>query len=157
MKKKKFRPGPLFGESIEKNKSAAKLPKKDTLKRANEWVEKGFFESDSKSYQQSISKWRLAAFYVIFILVFATLFARSFELQVIEGDIFLGKAEENHYRVKVAHAPRGVIYDRNGVVLARNNPSFSVSIDPLSIPEDRDVLLEKISKIFNLCYYGELK
>ena len=151
MRRKKFLPGPLFGESVEKNSSVGSLPRKDTLERAEGWVEKGFLESDTKFYDTDISRWRLATIYIIFLLVFVSLFARVFELQIIEGDNFLGQAEDNRYRVKITHAPRGVIYDRNGVVLARNTPSFSVSLDPLSISEeDKSSIFKKISKILNI-------
>src|SRR3989344_5758664 len=151
MRRKKFLPGPLFGEGVEKNSGLGNLPRKDTLERAEDWVEKGFLESDTKFYDTGISRWRLATIYIIFLLVFVSLFARVFELQIIEGDNFLGQAEENRYRVKVTHAPRGVIYDRNGVVLARNTPSFNVSLDSLSISEEeKSSIFKKISKILNI-------
>jgi penicillin-binding protein 2 len=35
-------------------------------------------------------------------------------------------------------APRGVIYDRNGVILARNRPSFTVALVPADLPGDSD-------------------
>lgn len=151
MKRKNFSPGPLFGESVEKNSKKGSLPKKDTLERANEWVNKGFLESDSKSYDTGLSRWRLMTIYVVIILVFVTLFSRAFELQIIEGDSFVGKAEDNRYRVKVSHAPRGVIYDRNGVILARNAPSFAVVLDPFAIPNDqRDEIVKSISRLLKV-------
>lgn len=151
MKRKKFSPGPLFGENVEKNSKKGSLPKKDTLQRANEWVNKGILESDTTSYDPGLSMWRLMAIYVVIILVFVTLFSRAFELQIIEGDNFVGKAEDNRYRVKVSHAPRGVIYDRNGVVLARNVPSFTVVIDPLAIPDEHmDKTVKTIARLLKV-------
>ena len=101
MKRKKFAPGPLFGDNVEKNSKKGSLPKKDTIKRASEWVNKGIFESDSEPYDTELSRWRQMVSYVVIVLVFVTLFSRAFELQIIEGDNFVGRAEDNRYRVKV--------------------------------------------------------
>lgn len=65
------------------------------------------------------------------LLVFAMLFlaSRLIFLQVIEGDKNLAMSFGNSIRSSFIRAERGVIYDRNGVVLARNKPGFSIQLN----------------------------
>ena len=147
--KKKFSLGPIFFESVEKDKG--RLPSYESLDRAERWVEKGFLGQFHGSDSIGISKWRFATLFIFFVLIFVVLLARSFELQIIEGNSFLGKAENNRYKVKITHAPRGVIYDREGRVLARNIPAFRVAVDPNLVDENRkEELSKKLSKILKV-------
>jgi len=59
---------------------------------------------------------------------------RLFSLQVIAGDHNLALANGNRIREKVERAPRGMIYDRNKAVLARNQASFDVTVVPQLLP-----------------------
>jgi penicillin-binding protein 2 len=52
-------------------------------------------------------------------------------LQILEHDHYKRLAEENRVRLEVLRAPRGAIYDRNGVLLADNHPSFSIVYRPM--------------------------
>ncbi|MEX0616992.1 MAG: penicillin-binding protein 2 [Candidatus Woykebacteria bacterium] len=150
MKKNSFL-GPLFGENFQKNKSKRRAASHEMLKRAESWIGKGFLDEDLDISKTKISGSRRLFFYLAFILAFVILFSRSFELQVIEGDSFLGRAEDNRYKVTTNHAPRGVIYDRNGQVLARNVPTFRVSLDEgLITDEKREDAINKLSKIIGV-------
>jgi len=51
------------------------------------------------------------------------LWLRLFYLQVVQGETNLRLSKENGMQLRVIKAPRGLIFDRNGAVLARN-PSF---------------------------------
>jgi penicillin-binding protein 2 len=55
---------------------------------------------------------------------------RLFLLQVVQDDQYRRLAETNYLRPEVIPAMRGVIRDRNGVLLASSMPSFTASIDP---------------------------
>jgi penicillin-binding protein 2 len=61
-----------------------------------------------------------------FVLVVAGLV----RLQVAQHDKFLALSEENHVRLEVLRAPRGTLFDRNGVLLADSAPSFSIVFRP---------------------------
>lgn len=54
------------------------------------------------------------------------LFGRLFFLQVIKGGEFRSLADNNRVKEEIIHAPRGIIYDRNGYPLVRNIPGFRV-------------------------------
>ncbi len=67
----------------------------------------------------------------LFVLIaFAILAARLFYLQVIQGEDFRRLSKNNCIRLKSVEASRGLIYDRNGVLLVDNRPSFNLSIVP---------------------------
>jgi len=51
-------------------------------------------------------------------------------LQVAFHDQYLSLSKDNHVRLEVIRAPRGSIYDRNGVLLADSAPSFSIEFRP---------------------------
>ena len=84
----------------------------------------------------------------VFLLMFVIIM-RAFYLQVIKHDYFITLSEEN--RVKISPIPpiRGLIYSRDGVLLAENQPAFSLEI----IPEKEDNLddvIERIAKIISV-------
>ncbi|HSW64806.1 MAG TPA: penicillin-binding protein 2 [Dissulfurispiraceae bacterium] len=66
-------------------------------------------------------------------LVFSILLFRIFQLQVFDSDRYKRLAEENRFRIVKIPAPRGIIYDRNGIPLVENVPNFSISIMPENV------------------------
>ena len=60
--------------------------------------------------------------------VFAILVARLFYLQVIERDEFSRLSENNCIRLQSIDPPRGMIFDRYGILLVENRPSFDLNI-----------------------------
>jgi len=51
-------------------------------------------------------------------------------LQVVQHDRFTDLAQGNRVRIEPQPAPRGVIYDRNGIILADNKPAYQLEIVP---------------------------
>ncbi len=83
---------------------------------------------------------------IIIAIPFLALFARLFWLQIIQGQKFLDLSTRNRVVLETIPASRGTIYDRNGVVLARNRPSYAVTFLPYTVPKGYD-LREKLLKI----------
>lgn len=79
---------------------------------------------DPGSFNLSKSSFRVAFISVLSIIVFFILFLKLFNLQIINGAEYRKLADGNRVQIKLIHAPRGVIYDRNNKVLARNDPGF---------------------------------
>jgi penicillin-binding protein 2 len=75
----------------------------------------------------SENSWRPTIAVIIIIICFFGIFIRLFHLQVVRGDEMKKLADGNRVQIKVIHAPRGVIYDRNGKVLAANAPGFRLT------------------------------
>jgi len=80
------------------------------------------YENNNVSFHLSI--WRLIAVACVVLIIFFGLFLRLFHLQIAYGKDNRQLADSNRIRIRVIHAPRGVIYDRNSVILAENNPGF---------------------------------
>lgn len=82
------------------------------------------FSETNEEENSLISPWRALSVVSILIIIFAIFFTRLFHLQIAEGKSNRELADSNRIQVKIIHAPRGVIYDRNGKILAQNEPSF---------------------------------
>ncbi len=89
--------------------------------------------SDNKHQTQP---WRVFLVYLVIVLVVATILSRLVSLQIFGGQEWTEQAVEN-YRSEISDpAPRGIIYDRNGYILARNIASYNVVITPANLPDD---------------------
>ncbi len=130
--------GVVFWERLEFGKKRKNLPSTTELLKAVSWGDTERTKQAEQQNKNTPNNWRLVPVYVVFTALFIILIGRAFELQVIRGGVFLGEAQQNHVRVQVNHAPRGVIYDRDGVVLAQNKPGFRLFIEPKEVPEDKE-------------------
>lgn len=84
------------------------------------------FVSSDEEATSLLNPWVKALIVTVLIGIFALLLIRVFHLQVARGKENLELADSNRIQVKTIHAPRGVIYDRNGKILAANAPGFRV-------------------------------
>jgi penicillin-binding protein 2 len=78
---------------------------------------------------------------------------RLFDIQILRGESFIVQANENRTRVISEPAIRGTIYDRNGVVLAQNVPSYNVVVIPGYLPEDEgntQEIFRELSELIDL-------
>ncbi len=71
-------------------------------------------------------------------------------LQVTGFDAYTVRAIDNRQQRLTLPAPRGVVYDRNGVLLAQNVPAISVLITPALLPEDSGRLAELYARLSEL-------
>lgn len=65
---------------------------------------------------------------VAVVLLTCVLVARMYYLQVIQYDHHTTLAENNRIHVQPIPPTRGLIFDRNGVIIADNRPSFSLTV-----------------------------
>lgn len=82
----------------------------------------------------NLEMWRLWVVYGAVLLLFLFYAYRLFSLQVIHGPGFLDQAYENRITRVIDSTQRGIIFDRNGIVLARNVASYNVTITPANLP-----------------------
>jgi len=93
------------------------------------------------------------AYRVIIAVVFLALVGQLWRLQMVRGDYYQRAADVNRFRLEQNPAPRGIIYDRRGYILARNMPQITVSIIPAYLPEDeteRRQLLFELSELIEM-------
>lgn len=91
---------------------------------------------------------RLQACGMMMLLGMLALCLRLVHLQLIHGDVYRRQAEDNRLRVVPELGPRGLIYDRNGTLLAGNHTVFRVAIVPQEV-ENLEGVLGKLSEKTN--------
>jgi penicillin-binding protein 2 len=88
--------------------------------------------AELRNYQRELYQFRLrlavAGFAVL--IAFGLLAARFFFLQVIQHDVYASKAEDNRISIVPIPPNRGLILDRNGLVIARNYSGYTLEIFP---------------------------
>ena len=82
-------------------------------------------------------------------VLFAIIFARLAVLQVVEYEHFKTLSHNNRVDIQPLPPQRGLIYDRNGVVLAENIPTFSLELTPESVRSVDSILLT-LAELFGL-------
>jgi len=96
--------------------------------------------SSTTPAQYQTTPWRLWVIYAVVALVMGSLLFRLINLQVIQGTDWLDQAVENFTSTTSIPPARGIIYDRNGSILAGNVASYSVVITPAELPDsDADI------------------
>ncbi|MFT4047298.1 MAG: penicillin-binding protein 2 [Solimonas sp.] len=80
------------------------------------------------------------------------LIVRLADLQIVEHDHYQTRADENRMRVTPVAPVRGLIYDRDGTLLAQNQPAFVLEVTPEQVGnrDAMDALLVKLQSVFAL-------
>jgi len=85
--------------------------------------------------------------YGVTLLICLVLGGRMWQLQIVKGAESLERAEGNMIHVKTNYAPRGVIYDRNGQILAGNKSRYDLKVIPAMLPDDNNQRLDNYNEI----------
>jgi len=80
---------------------------------------------------------------VIAILLLGLVIARLVQLQVIDYELFAEKAQGNRVRIEPVAPIRGLIFDREGRVIAENLPAYQLELIPEQV-EDIDETLNRL-------------
>ena len=99
-------------------------------------------------------EYRLFTNRVIILLVFCglillALFSRLFYLQVIAHEHFTTLSEDNRVKLQAIAPNRGLIYDRNGILLADNLPSYRLEITAEQV-DDMSATLAALGEIIDI-------
>jgi len=103
--------------------------------------------------RNEIAPWRLYVFVGVILFVFLGYIGRLFILQIVQHEEWTAKAAENSTQELNSPAMRGLIYDRNGVVLAQNTASYNVVITAAYLPDDdgaRQEVFRQLSELINV-------
>ena len=94
---------------------------------------------------------RKKTFFYSAIIIFSLIFLRFFELQILDYDKYKILAGNNSLRSIEIKAPRGIIYDRNGIPLVDNIYNYNLEIMPIDIIDKKTKqIYEKFN--FSLLY-----
>ena len=103
---------------------------------------------------------RLIFFRAVVVIVLVVFVVRLWRLQVVEGQSYKTQAGLNLLTVIDVEAPRGLIYARGGELLARNAPSYEVSIVPAYLPDDEAeemAVYQRLSELLDIPASGRVE
>lgn len=83
---------------------------------------------------------------LLFLFFFLLLFARVIYLQIVKGSFYNSLSNANRIRSSTIHAPRGIIFDRNGIPLVYNVPGYREIINGKTKLLDNNQALSMIAK-----------
>ncbi len=98
--------------------------------------------AESPSYKK-----QYVAFFAVMLLVMMVYLARLWYLQVLRGQYYRYQSQNNSIRIEDVEAPRGIIFDRNGVPIVENRPAYDVML----VREDVKNLKGTIDELARLC------
>ncbi len=94
-------------------------------------------------------RWRLVLLGGFVLLLFSLLFLRFFYLQVVQHGHYSTLAEANRISVLPVAPHRGVIFDRNGVLLAHNFSAYTLEITPTKAG-DLETTIDELATIVEI-------
>jgi penicillin-binding protein 2 len=106
-------------------------------------------QRDARTPSWRLPTWRLTAFAAIVAISLIALVARIVQIQLVEGESYRARALANRIRLIPVAAPRGIIADRHGIILARSRPSFVVALIPSEV-DDAESELTSLARIIHL-------
>ncbi len=92
------------------------------------------------STEQFAFRRRLGVAAVVMALLMVIILARLIKLQVVEHGHYTTLSQDNRLKVVPVPPTRGLIYSRDGMVLAENRPSFSLEVVPERAAKIDDVI-----------------
>ncbi len=108
--------------------------------------------TELKNLERELSRFRLrlvaAGFFVLF--AFGLLAARLVYLQVYKHEELSTQAENNRISVVPIVPNRGLIVDRNGVVLANNYSAYTLEITPSKLGGEIDAVIDQLAEVVSI-------
>ena len=104
-----------------------------------------------RNVQLELARFRLRVFVasLVVVLCLGLVAARLFYLQVLRHDDLLAQAENNRTAIVPIVPNRGLILDRNGIVLASNYSAYTLEITPSKVP-DLEGTMDELGQILEI-------
>lgn len=93
---------------------------------------------------------RAVGFGLLAIAILLALAGRLWYLQIVKGQEFSAWADGNRIRVIPLPSPRGMMFDRNGHIVAGNRFAFTVSAVPGGLGQNRALLIERLAVLLGM-------
>jgi penicillin-binding protein 2 len=101
------------------------------------------------AWESMLLRARVVMAFVVVVCLSGVLLARLVKLQIVDYDHFKTLSHENRVKIVPVAPTRGLIFDRNGIVLAQNVPTFSLEVLPEAV-EDMDETLTELKKLVDI-------
>jgi penicillin-binding protein 2 len=109
---------------------------------------KEFTLKDNELESQLVARRVYVAAFIIFLLI-TMIIARIFYLTVMQHEHYTTLSQSNRVKITPIAPIRGLIYSRDGVILAENKPTFSLGVIPEQI-DDVDKIISQLKKIITI-------
>ena len=115
------------------------------------------FNGNGSNRTSHLENWRINSFLVVAGIILFIFVARLFTLQLVLGEQYVDQSEGNRSNTISIPTQRGVILDRNGILLAQNIASFNVVVIPANLPDDPAEISEIVRQLSILTGVDENK
>ncbi|MBC3862735.1 penicillin-binding protein 2 [Undibacterium jejuense] len=108
--------------------------------------------NELKNTERELYYFRMRLIFIgIFVFAcFSVLISRFVWLQIVKYDDYVLQADDNRIDVVPVVPNRGLIMDRNGVILAQNYSAYTLEITPSKITQDMDLLIDNLSALVDI-------
>ncbi|MGA8049388.1 MAG: penicillin-binding protein 2 [Burkholderiales bacterium] len=107
--------------------------------------------SELRNHERELYRFRLRVGFagIVVLLAFGALLSRMFYLQIVRHDYYQTKAEDNRITIVPIPPNRGLIMDRNGEVMARNDSGYTLEISPAKV-DNLDRTIDQLSELVEI-------
>ncbi len=102
---------------------------------------------NTSTIRNKIEDNRFLSFAILVGSIFLIFIFRLFTIQILNVETWKAQAEENRLREINLAPARGVIFDRNGIVLARNVASYNVVVIAAELPDDEGAVQDIVRSL----------
>src|SRR5215470_107476 len=111
----------------------------------------GIAAQELRNHEREVAHFRrrLTVAAVLIVFGFAGLFARFFYLQVVQHRHYQTLAESNRIAIVPIAPNRGVITDRNGIVLAQSYSAYTLEVIPSRV-KNLEETIDELAKVVEI-------
>ncbi|MGZ5194917.1 MAG: penicillin-binding protein 2, partial [Ramlibacter sp.] len=108
--------------------------------------------TELRNVEADLSRFRMRVFAasIVVLVCFVLLFSRLVYLQIARHADLNEQAENNRTSIVPVVPNRGLILDRNGIVLATNYSAYTLEIMPSKIADDLDKTIEDLAQVIEI-------
>jgi len=133
------------------NKYKVKRPSRESIEAEEIFLDskklKESPDSEREKMEFPIQRGRIYFIYVLIILLLSGILIRTVNLQIVKGEYWQNLAQENRLRSYPIKPLRGIIYDKYGKILARNQPRFALKVIPADLLKQADQFSEIVNDL----------
>jgi penicillin-binding protein 2 len=93
---------------------------------------------------------RLGLMRIVVVIAMVAVIGQLYRLQIVEGSSYRDRADNNRFRLMSIDAPRGVVYDRNREIVARNRPTYTIAVIQADLPPQPDVVYRRLGTLLSM-------
>ena len=108
--------------------------------------------TELRNVEADLARFRVRVFVasLVVLIAFVLLASRLVWLQVVRHDDFTQQAESNRTAIVPVVPNRGLILDRNGIVLASNYSAYTLELSPARVPGNLDQTIDELSGVIEI-------